>query len=193
MSTTGRAFVAVVPPPAVLDAIDAAAAPLRASLSDARWTTRAQWHVTLQFLGNHVDLDAVAGALGALAASGGDARLGGGGAFPSERRGRVLWVALAEGAELLTRLADGVGALLAPLGSEPETRPHHAHVTLARLKAPGNLHGVVAALAVAALGPAWPVEEIVLFRSHTKSTGAEYEPISRVALSGDSGTASVDR
>ena len=182
MSTTGRAFVAVVPSDEVLDAIKAATAPLRGSVPDARWTMRDQWHVTLQFLGNHVDLDAVATALGALSEAGGDARLGGGGAFPAEGRGRVLWLGVAEGAELVGRLATAVGALLAPVGYEPDTRPFHAHLTLARLKAPSDLREVVVAFDGMAIGPAWPVGEVVLFQSHTRRTGAEYEQVARIAL-----------
>lgn len=182
MTSTGRAFVAVVPSNEVLDAVDAATTPLRGSVPDARWTMRDQWHVTLQFLGNHVDLDAVGAALKPLSEMGGDARLGGGGAFPAQGRGRVLWLGLAEGAELIGRLATAVGSLLAPVGYEPDSRPFHAHLTLARLKAPGDLREVVAALDGMAIGPTWAVNEVVLFQSHTRRTGAEYEQVARIPL-----------
>ena len=46
-----RLFVALAPPPAVLDELEAAAAPLRAQRGDLRWTGRDAWHVTLAFLG----------------------------------------------------------------------------------------------------------------------------------------------
>ena len=59
-----RAFVAVVPPPPVLDAIEAATAGLE--LPGLRRTTRAQWHLTMQFLGDVVALAVVAHALAAL-------------------------------------------------------------------------------------------------------------------------------
>jgi 2'-5' RNA ligase len=182
VSGTGRAFVAVVPPAEVLDAVAAAIVPLVGLAPGARWTTRAQWHVTLRFLGNHVDLDAVAEGLQGLVVPGGHVRLGGGGAFPHERRGRVLWTGITEGAEVLGRLADGVDALVAPLGHDSEDRPYHAHLTLARLSAPGDLRSAVAALPGAAVGPAWRVDEVVLFRSHTRSEGARYEPFARVPL-----------
>lgn len=182
MTTTGRAFVAVVPPETVLDAIEAVTAPLRGSIDGARWATREQWHVTLQFLGNHVDFDAVAGALGALAANGGEARLGGGGAFPGERRGRLLWAGLAEGADVLTRLADDVGTLLAPLGREAESRPYHAHLTLARLKTPADLRAAIDTVDATELGPTWLVDDVVVFRSHTRRGGAAFEPFARIPL-----------
>ena len=57
-----RAFVAVVPPASVLDAVARATAGI--DVASVRRTTRAQWHVTLQFLGDVGDVDAVASALG---------------------------------------------------------------------------------------------------------------------------------
>ena len=73
-----RAFVAVSPPDAVLDAVAARAAGVTIP---GRPTTRDQWHVTLQFLGNRADVDAVAAALIGLDAERGTARLGGAGAL----------------------------------------------------------------------------------------------------------------
>ena len=46
-----RLFVAIAPPPAVLDELDALVGPLRESRLDLRWTNREAWHVTLAFLG----------------------------------------------------------------------------------------------------------------------------------------------
>ena len=54
-----RLFVAIAPPPAVLDELDALVEPLRARRHDLRWTNREAWHVTLAFLGQ-VDESAVA-------------------------------------------------------------------------------------------------------------------------------------
>ncbi len=53
------------------------------ALPDVRTTTRPQWHVTLQFLGD-ADVDAVGDALGDLRVASGVVRLGGAGAFPRE-------------------------------------------------------------------------------------------------------------
>jgi len=71
---TSRAFLAIVPPRAVLDAVGkvawrAAHRPAELALPrllSPRWTTREQWHLTLQFLGSHVDLDAAADALSSV-------------------------------------------------------------------------------------------------------------------------------
>jgi RNA 2',3'-cyclic 3'-phosphodiesterase len=184
VTTIGRAFVAVVPPAEVLDAVDAAAALVHGSLSGARWTTREQRHITLQFLGNRVDLDATADALRPLAVSSGTARLGGAGTFPKDRRARVLWLGFVEGVELFAQLVAAVGALLQPLGHEPEARPFHPHLTLARCKTPADARPAIAELGEAAVGPVWPVEEVVLFESRLSQTGAEYVPFARFPLRG---------
>jgi RNA 2',3'-cyclic 3'-phosphodiesterase len=177
----GRAFVAVVPPDDVLDAVDAAASGIEVP-STARRTTRPQQHLTLQFLGNRVDFAAVAAALEPLAVRGAAVQLGAAGAFPSERRGRVLWLGVSEGNALLVQLAAAIGALLEPVGYPPEGRPYHAHLTLARLKAPADLRPVVAALGPGPVGPAWTAGEVVLFQSKTSRGGAEYTPRVRIPL-----------
>lgn len=179
-----RAFVAVVPPTGVLDAVDAVLASVRDDVEGARWTRREQWHLTLQFLGNRVDLDAVTEALGSLAVGAGTVRLGGAGGFPSERRGRVLWLGVTEGAALLAQLAAAVGALLGPIGYEPEARPFHAHLTLARLARPGDLRAVVGELGPDPVGPAWVAREVVLFESLLRREGARYEPVAVLPLVG---------
>ncbi len=175
-----RAFVAVRPPERVLDEVARVVESL--NVANVRWTAREQWHVTIQFLGNRADVDAVAHALEALALRRGRAQLGGGGAFPSARRARVLWLGLSEGAEWFTQCAAAVGALLAPLGHEPEKRAFHAHLTLARAKAPIDLRPVVEQLGDAAVGEAWTADEVVLYESRLKRSGAEYEPRSVVRL-----------
>ncbi|GIU89992.1 MAG: RNA 2',3'-cyclic phosphodiesterase [Acidimicrobiia bacterium] len=175
-----RAFVAVRPPDDVLDAVAAWLG--EPDLPGARFTTRDQWHITLQFLGNRADVDAVVDALAPLAVAAGPARLGGVGAFPNERRARVLWLGFAQGSELLTQLAAAVGALLAPLGHVPEARPYHPHLTLARLKVPSDVRAFVEQLGPGAVGGTWAVRDVVVYESRLRRSGAEYEARARVPL-----------
>ncbi len=180
-----RAFVAVRPPDAVLIEVAGAVARVREVAGPgARWTTPEQWHLTLQFLGDHVDLDAVAGALTGLSVSRGDVRLGGGGTFPSERRGKVLWLGVVEGAEYLTQVAGVVGALLAPLGHEPETRPFHAHLTLARFPRPTDVRDAVHAFGAGPVGERFRASEVVLYESRTRADGATYRAHATFPLDG---------
>jgi 2'-5' RNA ligase len=175
-----RAFVGVVPPAPVLDAVASTFG--TPEIPGARLTRRDQWHLTLQFLGNRVDLDDVADALGELRVGSGPVRLGGFGAFPNERRGRVLWLGVADGAPLLAQVAAAVGALLGPRGFPPEERDHHPHLTLVRCKAPTDLRATVASLGTGVVGPEWVVDDLVLFESLTRSTGAKYMERARFPL-----------
>ena len=177
-----RAFVAVVPPPEVLDAVADAVG--RLDVPGARVTRREQWHLTLQFLGNRVELDPVADALAGLAVRPGAVQLGDFGGFPRERRARVLWLGVVEGGPFLAQLVAAVGALLGPLGYPPEEREYHPHLTLARWKSPADLRETVASLEAGPRGPAWTVEEVVLFESHTRPSGAEHVERGRFLLRG---------
>jgi len=175
-----RAFVAVRPPDAVLDAVERVAETIE--VDGAARTARAQWHITLQFLGNRADVDVVAAALAGLSVPAGRVRLGGIGAFPTGRRARVVWLGLVEGSELFGALAREVGTRLAPLGYEPEERPYHAHLTLARCKAPADVREVLDAADAAVVGNAWLVDEVVVYESRLHRTGAEYVPRAAIPL-----------
>ena len=165
-----RAFIAVRPPDDVLDAVARVVPPV------GRPTTRPQWHVTLQFLGNSADVASVSTALEGLTVTRGQVQLGGLGAFPSARRARVVWLGVADGAALFEALASEVGARLAPLGHEPEARRFHAHLTLARLRAPADVRTELGNADATAVGAPWTVREVVVYESRLRRTGAEYLP-----------------
>jgi 2'-5' RNA ligase len=166
-----RAFVAVRLPEAVLDAVADRFAVVPVS---GRLTARDQWHVTLQFLGNHADVDAVVAALDGLDARGGIARVGGAGAFPDARRARVLWLGLTEGAAVLMRIAEKIAPRLAPLGHEPDERVYRPHLTLARYPVATDLRPVVAALGAEPVGPAWEIDAITVYESRLHADGPRY-------------------
>ena len=90
-----RLFVAIAPPPAVLDQLESGVEPFRAAWPALRWTGRQTWHVTLAFLGE-VGEDAAAALRPRLARAAGrhpslSLSFSGAGAFPSRARARVLW------------------------------------------------------------------------------------------------------
>ena len=128
-----RLFVAIAPPSAVLDELDALVEPLRARRPDLRWTNREAWHVTLAFLGQ-VDEAAAARLLPRLeraARRHQQVRLAfeGAGAFPSATRANVLWSGLSGDRGALARLAESVAAGARRAGAPPPDkgrrfRPH---------------------------------------------------------------------
>lgn len=177
-----RAFVAVRLPAVVLDAVAERVADL--TMRGGRPTTRDQWHLTLQFLGNKADLDAVIAAFDGFEVHGGRVRMGGAGAFPNAPRGRVLWLGLVEGTDVVARLASGVARCLAPLGYEPESRPFRPHLTLARCARPSDLRAPVAAIGPDPVGPAWDVGALAVYESQLRRDGARYLERASIVLPG---------
>jgi 2'-5' RNA ligase len=170
-----RLFVAVAPPPAVLDELDALAGPLRARRLDLRWTSIEAWHVTLAFLGQ-VDESAAARLLPRLerAARRHHAfRLAfcGAGAFPVPARANVLWSGLSGDKRALAHLAESVAAGARRAGAPPpdKGRRFQPHLTLARCRMPADVTELVAALA-GYQGQPWTADRIHLVRSRLGAT-----------------------
>jgi RNA 2',3'-cyclic 3'-phosphodiesterase len=170
-----RLFVAIAPPPAVLDELDALAGPLRATRPDLRWTSREAWHVTLAFLG-HVDEAAVGRLLPRLERAAQRHhcfRLAfcGAGAFPSAGRANVLWSGLSGDRGALAHLAESVTAGASRAGAPPpdKGRRFQPHVTLARCRMPADVTELVAALA-GFQGQAWTADRVHLVRSRLGAT-----------------------
>ena len=178
-----RLFVAVDVPDDVRDALDAAVAPLRASMPGARWTPPENWHVTLKFLGsvrpamlNDVAL-AVRDAAGQQTAF--RARVEGMGAFPSANRARVVWAGLEDRHGELAALARSVDRAL-EFGFPMEERPFAGHLTLARLKMQARLPGELSALDVTSRP--FRVGAVRLYRSHLQRPAARYEVLQQLPL-----------
>jgi len=170
-----RLFVAIAPPAAVLDELDALAGPLRAHRPDLRWTSIEAWHVTLAFLGQ-VDQAAVARLLPRLeraARRHHRFRLAfcGAGAFPSAHRANVLWSGLSGDRGALARLAESVTAGASRAGAPPpdKGRRFQPHLTLARCRMPADVTELVAALA-GFQGQPWTADRVHLVRSRLGAT-----------------------
>jgi 2'-5' RNA ligase len=187
VTALGRAFVAVVPPPDVLDAVEAVVAPQRSREPGLRWADRHQWHVTLQFLGRVHDVGSLdrelAESLRTRPAVRG-VRLGGAGAFPRSARGTVAWLGVRDGARQVTTLAAAVMEVTARQGWVGDGRPFHPHLTVARSPRPRRLTGAVAGLEVPTVGEAWDLTEVVLFESDPQPGGAVHVERARYPLSG---------
>ncbi|MCZ7536646.1 MAG: RNA 2',3'-cyclic phosphodiesterase [Acidimicrobiia bacterium] len=187
-----RAFVAVVPPGEVLDAVEAAMVRARPHVPGARWSTREKWHVTLQFLGDYADLDAAAAALeqvglvaGGLGSEGvrfGGVRFGGAGAFARSERATVLWLGFAAGAGLLEALAATVGEAFSPLGLSPDGRPFVPHLTLARMRAPRDVRRAISAVGRGPVGPEWIPDAVALMESTLRREGPRYRVHAEIPL-----------
>jgi 2'-5' RNA ligase len=170
-----RLFVAIAPPPSVLDELDALVEPLRGRRQELRWTDREAWHVTLAFLGQ-VDEPGAARLLPRLeraAQRHHHIRLAfsGAGAFPGTGRANVLWSGLSGDRRALARLAESVAAGASRAGSPPpdKGRRFQPHLTLARCRMPADVTELVAELA-GYHGQAWTADRIHLVRSRLGGT-----------------------
>lgn len=169
-----RLFVAVWPPPPILDAV---AALDRPPVERLRWTTRDQWHVTMRFLGEVPDTDvpAVVDRLAEIDASATTAVMG-----PVTARfgSRVLHVPVAG----LDEVARAVVETTAGIGRPPVDRPFHGHLTLARIRKGTGPSPDLRRFVGQPLAGEWPVREVTLVRSHLSPKGARYEVVHRQAL-----------
>jgi 2'-5' RNA ligase len=162
--------------------------PSRGELPPARWLGAEAMHLTLVFLGE-VGEDRV-GALGRAgsAALAGESpirlRIGEAGSFPPGRPARVVWLAVESDRDLGSlqrRLSAACGQAA---GVQPDGKPYHPHLTLARCAPPWPIAASKALWSLYAGGVGEPFEarEAVLFRSHLGGGPARHEPIQRWPL-----------
>lgn len=186
---TLRAFIALELPPDLKDSLGEVQQAMKRSGAEARWVRPQSIHLTLKFLGN-IPSEMVPSIREAIETSARgtspfEVRVAGTGAFPNERRPRVLWIGLDEPTGALMALQKKLEAALVPLGFGAERRPFKAHLTLARIKSPPRGGGIIKALESQKdvdLGKI-TVDKIVLCQSTLKPSGAVYKSLEEVALS----------
>jgi 2'-5' RNA ligase len=94
------------------------------------------------------------------------------GAFPSQKRARVVWVGLADQAGGIASVADAVQGSLERLGFEREKRAFTPHLTLARLKTPRAVD-----LSYDLEPVRFQVDRVTLFQSTRGRPNARYEAL----------------
>lgn len=163
--------MAVWPPPDVLDVV--AALP-RPEVRGVRWTTPEQWHITLRFLGECAEGVAM-DALARVDVDAADATLG-----PETGRfgRRIVHVPVAG----LDDVAAAVAAAFDGVGADPEDRPFHGHLTLARGRARGRAAPDLRPLCGVPVHAAWRPNDLVLVRSTPGSGAHHYDTIATRAL-----------
>lgn len=156
----------------------------RKSTLEARFLAEAQMHLTLKFLGylEAERVEALKAALERHALQCGPIETSFAGlvAFGSARRARVIAASLSDVDRRLAGLAECFEVEAEKLGIPRETRAYHPHITLCRIKRPGDVSEWLtkAALSQAAL----TMNEVILYRSELRRSGAEYTAIARARL-----------
>jgi 2'-5' RNA ligase len=185
-----RLFVGIEIPQPVCREVKRRTAGLRDRLPRARWVDPDVLHLTLLFLG-----EVAAESLGELAAALRSAfaplpplglRLSGAGTFPPGRPARVAWLGVEAPRELAALQAGAVAAAAAAVGHEPEDRPYHPHITLARCPSPWPRPAAekfVAALP-GEIGPPFTASRGLLIESKLSPRRPSYRHLAELPLAG---------
>lgn len=189
-----RLFIAIDLSPDVRRWLSDTRARLKSSLpADAiRWVNPEGIHATLKFLGEVPDsrVEAIRGAMHSATAGGKSfsvtvEELG---CFPDSVRPRILWVGIRP-EPILIDFQKKLEERLALAGFKKERRPFSPHLTLGRVRdgvTGSELHKIGKAVEgiPAGKGVGLEVNELTLFRSVLRPSGAEYSVVCRFPLNG---------
>jgi 2'-5' RNA ligase len=165
-----RLFVAVRPPP---DVIDELAALERQRIPGGRWTAPEHWHVTLRFFGEVDDPSPIATALRNADLRATTVSFG----PKAKRLGHLLWFPVSG----LDQMASEVVEATRSFGKPPERRRFRGHITMLRQRSSATGTDIAWG---ATLSASWTVRDVELIRSHLGGGPARYETLERFALSG---------
>jgi RNA 2',3'-cyclic 3'-phosphodiesterase len=189
-----RLFLALDIPEEVKEIISAGMEGLRDMLPGARWVKTGNLHITLKFIGDYEEarLESLVREIRASVerCTGFMASLGGCGAFPSAAKTRILWVGMSTAAEEARAVARKLDARLERVGVKREKRPFKGHITLARMKKPGDCTCLLKSLASGLEGLSdhmFYAGEVVLYRSILGPESPTYIALERMPLGGKPG------
>jgi 2'-5' RNA ligase len=184
-----RLFVALEVPEPARREVRRRVAGLRERLPRARWVNPDVLHLTLLFLG-----EVPPGQVAELAERLRRAfapfpelplRLAGAGTFPAGRPARVAWIGVTAPPELAPLQAAAAQAAREAIGApEPDERPFHPHVTLARCPSPWP-RGAAEKFAAAfpgEIGPPFVAAGGVLVESRLSPRGPSYRDLAELPL-----------
>ena len=186
-----RVFIAVEISPPTIARITAAIGDLKRKLPAVRWVAPENFHLTLKFLGDIEtgQVDAIGNALEAAITPFPRCTINakGLGVFPGLRQPKVLWVGFI--GDELTSLAARADAALSPLGFPVEPRGYTPHLTIGRWRQSerraGDLKQELARWRDHEFG-ATLVDQVILFQSVLKPTGAEYSKLRVIEINDQS-------
>ncbi|KPJ96101.1 MAG: hypothetical protein AMJ53_01460 [Gammaproteobacteria bacterium SG8_11] len=171
-----RAFIGIKPSDAALAFIQT----FKQANSDAPWVKQIRWtaepniHITMRFLGDLTadQINQIETGLGYLLENqtSFEVTITEPQPFPSAKKARIL-AALVHKNQTLLKMAEAIESLAVKAGVAPEERPFRGHITIGRFRKPAK------GLQELLQNPAtmhMPINNVVLFKSDLKPTGAEY-------------------
>lgn len=184
-----RCFFALPLPEALHEEIGRLQACLRETGADVKWVRPSSVHLTLKFLGNVAEdmvrplAEAAAGA--ASAHPGLTLTVSKTGVFPGRNKARVVWLGLGGDVEDLAGLQKDVERAVEAFGFPPEKRAFKAHLTLGRIRSGRGRSELLNELDRLEPRPLdFTAQEVILYKSDLRPTGAVYTPLHRLPLEG---------
>ncbi|MGH7496224.1 MAG: RNA 2',3'-cyclic phosphodiesterase [bacterium] len=181
-----RTFVALEFDPAVKQAIAEYLQPLEMLADGISWVKSRNLHLTLKFLGDTqaAQIPELAVSFGAICSHYDSIRvqITGSGAFPDEKRPRVLWLGLKTETDALNQLAKEIDRACMHFGFQPESRSFAPHLTIGRVR-----NGAVTAILKAMRDRpfsslATVFHECILMKSELQPAGSIYTPLHKFPL-----------
>jgi len=185
-----RCFIAVEISRPVLVEIEEYINQLRPLASNIRWTKTSGMHVTLKFLGEipESQVESVKDRLAPirLPHQAFNLTAQGSGFFPSRNNPRIIWIGLDQDEERsLFRIHQWVDDVMEPLNFQREKRRFSPHITVGRVKNPGNFTKLISYLEANPFpATTFSVDSVNLMRSRLKPEGAEYSVLESYPLRG---------
>ncbi len=182
-----RLFVAAELPDELRGRFARAQEALRKVPLPVRWVPPDGMHLTLKFLGEAAEsrLAEIETAVGAARREVGTFRLEAVGVtvFPGRGTPRLVWVEVRGDVAAARRLATAIDVATARIGFPPETRDYRPHLTLGRVKGPGQGDWREAlAQGSGSVAGGFEVTEYVLFQSRLGREGAVHTALERFKL-----------
>jgi 2'-5' RNA ligase len=185
---TIRSFIAIPLSVELISQIEKIQNQLKKIPTDVKWVNPSSIHLTLKFLGNieATQIEKIAQGIqnGIKGISKWIAEVKDIGAFPSLKNPRVIWVGIEDERNQLVNLQKRIEKEMEKLGFKREERKFSPHLTLGRVRSSQGKSELVKYL----LQPQEPfsaeinIDQVVLFKSDLKPTGAEYTRLKEFSL-----------
>ena len=183
-----RSFIAIDFPDETRKALEDIQRELKQCRAGVRWVKPSSIHLTLKFLGN-IQPAQVEDIARAVAQEIRDQppitlRPAGLGAFPSRRKPRVIWIGMEGEVQRLNGIQARIENALESFGFVREKRGFRPHLTIGRVKDRRRLQSLVDAMATLDMEPfnSFDADEIILYKSDLRPTGAIYTKLHRMPL-----------
>ena len=186
-----RTFIAVNASQRVTNNVARIVGRLAATDAKYRWVTQENLHVTLNFVGDVVDVEVpelcqlVKRTVEGFESF--DMSLQGVSGFPNPQQPRVLWIGVDEGKQNLTSIYDALAEVLHHWGVNKDRNAFVPHMTLGRLSRGGRWNEGLIDLVHKLRhhdGGFCHVKEVIVYSSFLDRSGPTYTPMARIKLQG---------